>query len=262
MKTKKILAFAIVVVLLAGVGLSIGLTYSIWSDTSGGDTSVAPSITTYDWNYYTKYFTYTAYNENGEILKTNVRNGDTITNLSGSISYFACTGLTNNTLLENVIFPTSVTYIIGNTSYSAPLREIGSTIFDDITYKSIPTYIAISPSISKIRADAFAGLTNLNKIVICGRKSSDPPGVSFGLHALGNCAALKEIVCEGESSIRFTDLSGIGCSSLTTINKGSCSLVYITNIDNGETTAITSSNWATYKAKIFQGAPNDLNPFA
>jgi len=262
MITKKIIPIAIIIVILAGIGLSIGLTYSLWSDTTGGDTSVAPSITTYDWNYYTKYFTYTAYNSSGNIIFDKVKYGDT---LSSSVAYFSCTGLTEQTLEKNVIFPSNIMYKVDSTEYSAPLNEIGSTVFNEITFKSIPTSIVISPSITKIRQDAFAGLTNLQSVLICASSTTDTHGIRFGYHALGNCSALKEIKCEGQLSVVFTDLACIGCTSLTTLDKGSCNLFYIQNIDtSASTTAITSSNWtsgANYKAKIFSGAPSSLNPF-
>ena len=264
MRTKKIIIpIAIIVVVLIGVGLSIGLTYSLWSDTTGGDTSVAPSITTYDWNSYAKYFTYTAYNSSGNVIASGVKSGDTI---SQRASYFSVTGLTVETLLPEIVFPQTVTYKVSSTTYTDAITEVGSTLFSDITYKAIPTRIVISPSITKVRQDAFAGLTNLHSVLICASSTTDTHGIRFGYHALGNCTDLKEIKCEGQLSVVFTDLACIGCTSLITLDKGSCNLFYIQNIDtSSSTTAITSSNWtsgANYKAKIFSGTPSSLNPFS
>lgn len=264
MRTKKIIIpIAIIVVILVGVGLSIGLTYSLWSDTTGGDTSVAPSITTYDWNSYAKYFTYTAYDSNGNVIASDIKNGSTI---SKKASYFSVTGLTEETLLPEVVFPQSVTYKVSSTTFTDSITEVGSTLFDDITFKSIPTKIVISPSITKVRQNAFAGLANLQSVLICASSTTDTHGIRFGYHALGNSSALKEIKCEGQLSVVFTDLACIGCTSLTTLDKGSCNLFYIQNIDTSSTTTpITSSNWtsgANYKAKIFLGAPSSLNPFS
>ena len=264
MRTKKvIIPIAIIVVVLVGIGLSIGLTYSLWSDTTGGDTSVAPSITTYDWNSYSKYFTYTAFDDSGNLIANNLRIGDSIYKRA---SYFSITGLTEETLLPEVVFPQTVTYKVGGITYTDPITEVGSTLFDDITFKAIPTSIAISPSITKVRQNAFAGLTNLQSVLLCASSNSDTHGIRFGYHALGNCSALKEIKCEGQLSVVFTDLACIGCTSLTTLDKGNCNLFYIQNIDTSSTTtAITSSNWtsgANYKAKIFSGTPSSLNPFS
>ena len=195
MRTKKIIIpIAIIVVVLIGVGLSIGLTYSLWSDTTGGDTSVAPSITTYDWNSYAKYFTYTAYNSSGNVIASGVKSGDTIPQRA---SYFSVTGLTLETLLPEIVFPQTVTYKVSSTTYTDAITEVGSTLFSDITYKAIPTRIVISPSITKVRQDAFAGLTNLQSVLICASSTTDTHGIRFGYHALGNCTDLKEIKCEG-----------------------------------------------------------------
>lgn len=260
MKTKKIIIpVAIILVLLVGIGLSIGLTYSLWSDTAGGDTSVAPSITTYDWNDHIKDFTYTAYNSNGSIIKSDIHNGDTLTQM---VSYFSCTGLTDNLLREEIVFPTTISYVYNSTAYSAPVTEIGNTLFNGVTDKSRPTKLFISPSITKVKQVAFIGLTGLQSVTICASSSTDTHGVRFGYQAFGSCSALKEIKCDGQLSIVFTDLTFEGCTSLITLDKGTCNLFYIQNINStSSTTPITSSNWATYKTTIFPGTPSGLNPF-
>ena len=260
---KIVLPIAIVFVVFVGIGLSVGLTYPLWSDTTGGDTSVAPSITTYDWNYYTKYFTYTAYAANGTVIASGVKPGDTI---SQRADHFSVTGLTDETLLPDIVFPTTVTYKVSGSTYTDAITEIGSTLYGEITYKSVPTHIYISPSITKVRQNAFAGLTNLQTVTICASSTTDTHGIRFGYNAFGDCTALSTIKCEGQLSIVFTDLSCAGCSSLATLSKGTCNLFYISNIDStSSTTPITSSNWtsgANYKSKIFPGTPSGLNPFA
>lgn len=253
-----IIIVSIMIVILVGIGLSIGLTYSLWSDTSGGDSTVAPSTITYDWNAYTKYFTYDAHRSDGTIISngSGVKNGAT---LSESPSYFVCTGLSKESLLPDIIFPEIIEYKVGDaSSYStAPLREVSNTVFEEITYKQMPTSIVISSNIIKIKQGAFVGLTNLQTVTFYPGNA----GLRIGYGVFSGCTSLKTIKSVGNKAIVFTDNSFIGCSVLESFDRDRCSINYINDIDSSnDPVAIDSlSKWEEYKNKIFLGVASGFS---
>lgn len=266
MKTKKIIiSVSIILIVLIGVGLSVGLTYSLWSDTSGGESSVAPSVDSNDYNVYTKYLVYRAHLSNGSDVE-NVKYGDTIELSNGvTVSYFTCTGLTQGTLLSDIIFPAKIAY---NNSTSE-LKYISNTIFTDVTYKALPTRIVIPSTVEQISQGAFSGLSALQTLVIY-KHSEGGSSIRIGYGAFANCSLLKTILIDNGLSVKCTDMVFAGCSSLTTINRAAsklpnppaaASINYIESMSSTSYVELTTANWTTYKAIIFPGTPSGFDPY-
>ena len=236
------------------VGLSVGLTASYWSDEGGGDTAVAPSGTTYNWNAYTKYFIYSAYDNSNNLIAANFHDGGTLTS---SPSYFICTGLNNSeTLLGDVIFPKNVNYVYGGNPGFAPLRRINNTLFNTDTFNKVPTKIVISPYITNIELSAFANLPNLNEVVFGADTSSDTSSIEVGFSAFSNCQSLTKVTCEGRISVYLGDNAFLGCLKLTTFTRGNATLYY------GNTVLNTSTEDAeTEFGKVFGACPELEIPF-
>ena len=243
-----ILVIATIVVVGVGLALSVYYSFAKWSDASGGDTSVAPSITTETWGDYEKYFIYDAYDGNG-LVQANVRSDTTFTR---NITYFVCVGLNETTTREDVIFPDRVHFVYNGQTGSAPLRTINNTVFSSTTMKQIPTRVVLSPSINRVEAGTFSGLINLKKLEIHTSSNSDTSAVVFGIGAFDGCTALEQIIAKGQRTLRFSDNAFIGCISLSAIHMESCRLAYIPNMEATGTIILSiNDNWNT----IFVNCP-------
>ena len=256
-KTKWFVILVSVSLVALAVGLSVGLTASYWSDEGAGDTAVAPSGTTYNWNAYAKYFIYDVYGSSDNLLASNFKDGGTLTS---SPSYFVCTGLDNSSmLLGDVVFPNNVNYKIGGTPGYAPLRRINNTLFNMDSYNEVPTKIVISPYVTRIEQSAFANLPNLREVEICASTASDTRTVEMGVGVFANCSTLEKVTCEGQITLWLEDNAFIGCLKLSTFTRGSATLRY--RSQTGTLTTLNSGTSVEYFNKVFTACPELTTPF-
>ena len=257
-KTKWFIILVSVALVALTVGLSVGLTASYWSDEGGGDTAVAPSGTTYNWNAYAKYFVYSAYSSSDVLIASNFHDGGTLTS---SPAYFVCTGLDNSsTLLGDVIFPDNVNYKISGTPGYAPLRRINNTIFNMDSYNEVPTRVVISPYITRVEPSTFANLPNLRQVVISAATPTDTRVVELGIGCFSNCATLETVTCEGQIEVWLEDNAFLGCLKLDTVTRGSAILKY-RDTSTSTSTTLTSSTAASVFNKVFGACPELTVPF-
>ena len=258
LKTKWFIILVSVALVALTVGLSVGLTASYWSDEGGGDTAVAPSGTTYNWNAYAKYFIYSAYDGSDNLISSNFHDGGTLTS---SPSYFICTGLDNSsTLLGDVIFPDNINYKIGGTPGYAPLRRINNTIFNKDSYNEVPTKVVISPYITRVEPSTFANLPNLREVVISAQTSTDTRVVELGIGCFSNCATLEKVSCEGQIEVWMEDNAFLGCLKLDTVDRGNGVLKY-RDTSTSTSTTLNSSTAVSVFSKVFGACPELTIPF-
>jgi len=209
-RSLKIGIIALVIVLIALTGLSVGVTAAYWGGEGGGggtpstpgEGSALPQLKSSEWNAWLKYFKY-------DVVGTTVY----ITGYS-------------NTTMSTLAFPKKVTLersgTEGNYTYAYTTKAanattiitydsdagykfiIKSTFFSDTTLKEQITKIYVSDGVDEIQAYTFMGLNNLQAVYFEDSNTLLRDGCFM------NCFSLTTV--EGHAINKATAF--IGCSNL------------------------------------------------
>lgn len=237
MKSKKLIVFLILIILVGVAGIAVGATASYWvaADPIAG---IAPQAYTFDFSVWQKYVTWQY-----------VEGSTTQIEITGFKDYFD----------EYFIIPKYV----HNDERNVDLEvvKVKNTIFADDSLKKIPTTLVIPASV-RVETSAFSGLTNLKEVIFDG--TSDGSAVTFiGAYAFSGCTSLKKITYNQGldtvanrkimTAVNYSANAFLGCNAVTTISKSDGSITY-------SSTAV-NSNWSGFLS--FVGLPSGIsNPYS
>lgn len=191
---KSITAIILTVFCVVAVAASIGVSAAVWTD-AGGESGIAPSANTTDWNVYAKYVTFETSGSNASI-----------TGWSG-------------TLLEDMVFPSEV--MVGDVPYT--VTSIRNTVFSSSTMKSVPVSVWIPSTVTYVDEHTFSGLTNLRTMYFGGAVGNSDI-IKIGQYAFAGCSSLSDIVFQTstaanfETHVCFRANAFLGCNNLVTFN--------------------------------------------
>jgi len=212
-RSLKIGIIALVIVLIALTGLSVGVTAAYWGGEGGGGStpstpgegSALPQLSSSEWNAWLKYFKYDVV---GTTVYITGYSNTTMSTLAfpnkvtlersgseGNYTYAYTTKAANGT--------TIITYDSTTTNYKFVIK---STFFSDTTLKEQITKIYISKGVEEIEAYTFMGLNNLQAVYIENEKMFLRDGCFM------NCFSLTKV--EGHTIDKTSAF--IGCTNLVT----------------------------------------------